>query len=57
MAKKKNRRWLQMPRVHSKFHDEKLESVLIEKALDFLSGEKVDAPSFLFLSGAFFDVK
>ena len=55
MAKKKS--WLQMPIIHSKFHDEKLESVLIKKSLDFLSGEKTDAPSFLFLSGAFFDVK
>ncbi|MFX1328368.1 MAG: hypothetical protein ACFE91_09585 [Promethearchaeota archaeon] len=55
MAKKKS--WLMMPIVHSKFHDEKLESVLIEKSIDFLTGEKGDPPSFLFLSGAFFDVK
>ncbi|MFX1379238.1 MAG: hypothetical protein ACFFA4_09085 [Promethearchaeota archaeon] len=55
MAKKKT--WLQMPVIHSKFHDEKLESILIERALEFLSGEKGEAPSFLFLSGAFFDVK
>ncbi|MFW9973156.1 MAG: hypothetical protein ACFFDF_23435 [Candidatus Odinarchaeota archaeon] len=55
MAKKKS--WLQMPVIHSKFHDEKLESILIEKALEFLTGDKGEAPSFLFLSGAFFDVK
>ncbi|GAH05385.1 unnamed protein product, partial [marine sediment metagenome] len=55
MAKKKT--WLQMPKIHSKFHDEKLESVLITKSLGFLTGEKAEAPSFLFLSGAFFDVK
>jgi len=55
LAKKKT--WLQMPKIHSKFHDEKLESVLIKKSLGFLTGEKAEAPSFLFLSGAFFDVK
>ena len=55
MAKKKS--WLQMPKIHSKFHDAKLESVLINKSLEFLTGEKIEAPSFLFLSGAFFDVK
>ena len=55
MAKKKS--WLQMPKVHSKFHDPKLESVLIEKSLEFLTGDKGEPPSFLFLSGAFFDVK
>ena len=55
MVKKKS--WLQMPKVHSKFHDEKLESVLIEKSLEFLTGDKGEPPSFLFLSGAFFDVK
>jgi hypothetical protein len=55
MAKKKI--FLQMPVIHSKFHDEKLESVLIKKSLEFLTSESGDAPSFLFLSGAFFDVK
>jgi hypothetical protein len=55
MVKKKT--WLQMPVIHSKFHDEKLESVLISKASDFMTGEKDEPPSFLFLSGAFFDVK
>ena len=55
MAKKK--KWLQMPKIHSKFHDAKLESVLIEKASEFITGEKGEPPSFLFLSGAFFDVK
>jgi len=46
-----------MPKVHSKFHDAKLESILIDKSMDLLTGDKGDAPSFLFLSGAFFDVK
>lgn len=55
MAKKKT--WLQMPKVHSKFHDAKLESVLINKSIELITGEKGEAPSFLFLSGAFFDVK
>ena len=55
MAKKKT--WLQMPIVHSKFHDAKLESILINKSIDLLTGDKGEAPSFLFLSGAFFDVK
>ncbi|MFW9867710.1 MAG: hypothetical protein ACFFEN_16570 [Candidatus Thorarchaeota archaeon] len=55
MAKKKS--WLQMPIIHSKFHDAKLESILINKSLDLLTGDKGEAPSFLFLSGAFFDVK
>ncbi|MHA2007514.1 MAG: hypothetical protein ACXABO_07085 [Promethearchaeota archaeon] len=55
MAKKKS--WLQMPIVHSKFHDVKLENSLISKSFDLLTGEKGDTPSFLFLSGAFFDVK
>ena len=54
---KKQKSWLQMPVVHSKFHDIKLEDVLLNKALELLTGEKGDAPSFLFLSGAFFDVK
>jgi hypothetical protein len=55
LAKKKS--WLQMPKVHSKFHDAKLESVLINISMNLLTGDKGDAPSFLFLSGAFFDVK
>ncbi len=55
MAKKN--KWLQMPKIHSKFHDAKLESVLLEKSSEFLTGEKGEPPSFLFLSGAFFDVK
>ena len=46
-----------MPVVHSRFHDAKLESILIEKSIDLLTGDKGVAPSFLFLSGAFFDVK
>jgi hypothetical protein len=46
-----------MPIIHSKFHDAKLESAMINKSMDLLTGDKGDAPSFFFLSGAFFDVK
>lgn len=46
-----------MPKVHSKFNEDDLEEVLIEKADEFLSAEKKEAPSFIFLSGGFFDVK
>ena len=46
-----------MPIIHSKFHDAKLERVMINKSMDLLTGDKGGAPSFLFLSGAFFDVK
>ena len=53
MAKKKYK-WLQMPKVHSKFNEDELENILIEKAEDFLSGQKKEAPSFIFLSGGFF---
>jgi hypothetical protein len=54
---KKKKSWLQMPVVHSKFHNSKLENALINKSLDLLTDEQGEAPSFLFLSGAFFDVK
>ena len=46
-----------MPKIHSKFNDEDLEGVLIEKATQFLSTETKEAPSYIFLSGGFFDVK
>lgn len=55
MAKKKS--WLQMPKLHSKFHDAELEGILLKKSIELLKDNKGDAPSFLFLSGAFFDVK
>ncbi|MBD3338751.1 MAG: hypothetical protein GF353_06570 [Candidatus Lokiarchaeota archaeon] len=55
MARKK--KWLIMPRVHSKFNDEALEEVLISKAVDLLSTKDKEAPSFIFLCGSFFDVK
>lgn len=45
-----------MPKVHSKFNDKDLENILIEKSMGYLS-EKGTAPSFIFLSGQFFDVK
>lgn len=56
MAKKK-RSWLQMPVVHSKFTDEELETTMINKAVELLADEHGEAPSFIFLSGQFFDVK
>jgi hypothetical protein len=46
-----------MPRVHSKYNDKELEDALTQKANQFLSTENREAPSFIFLSGAFFDVK
>jgi hypothetical protein len=46
-----------MPKVHSKFSDEKLEDTLINKAMEFLSVGDKEPPSFIFLSGQFFDVK
>ncbi|MEJ2277120.1 MAG: hypothetical protein P8Y70_05130 [Candidatus Lokiarchaeota archaeon] len=46
-----------MPRVHSKYNDKELEEELTNKATEFLSTEQREAPSFIFLSGAFFDVK
>ena len=46
-----------MPKVHSKFNDQKLQDTLIDKATDFLSSAKREAPAFIFLSGQFFDVK
>ena len=46
-----------MPKVHSKFNDQNLQNELIKKATAFLSTPKGDTPSFIFLSGAFFDVK
>jgi hypothetical protein len=47
-----------MPKLHSKYSDKNLEDALIEKANEFLSeGGEEEAPSFIFLSGQFFDVK
>ena len=55
MAKKQ--KWLIMPKVHSKFNDQQLQDTLIDKATDYLSSAKREAPAFIFLSGQFFDVK
>ena len=55
MAKKQ--KWLIMPKVHSKFNDQQLQDALIDKASQFLSSPKREPPSFIFLSGQFFDVK
>ncbi|TFG08993.1 MAG: hypothetical protein EU539_00955 [Promethearchaeota archaeon] len=46
-----------MPRVHSKFSDQNLEDALIERAIKFLTVGGKEPPSFIFLSGQFFDVK
>lgn len=46
-----------MPKLHSKFQDVDLENALIEKAVKFLSIGGEEPPSFIFLSGQFFDVK
>lgn len=55
MAKKQ--KWLIMPKVHSKFNDQQIQDLLIAKASKFLSSPEGEAPSFIFLSGQFFDVK
>ncbi|MFW9946633.1 MAG: hypothetical protein ACFFDX_07360 [Candidatus Odinarchaeota archaeon] len=55
MAKKK--KWLIMPVIHSKFNDSNLEDLLINKSRDLLTKEKGFVPSFIFLSGSFFDIK
>ena len=55
MAKKK--KWLIMPILHSKFNDKTLETTLINKARELLTKEEGFVPSFIFLSGSFFDVK
>ncbi len=54
---KKSKKWLIMPIIHSKFNDKDLEDALIRKAISFLSSRENKAPSFIFLSGQFFDVK
>jgi len=55
MAKKK--KILMMPVVHSKFNDKSLEDSLLNKSRNLLTRKKGTAPSFIFLSGSFFDVK
>jgi hypothetical protein len=55
MAKRK--KWLIMPVIHSKFNDNKLEEILINKSRELLTKGQVDVPSFIFLSGSFFDIK
>jgi len=46
-----------MPVIHSRFNDKELENTLINKSREFLTREKGFVPSFIFLSGSFFDVK
>ena len=55
MAKKK--KILMMPVIHSKFNDKNLEDILISKSRTLLTEKKGARPSFIFLSGSFFDVK
>ena len=55
MAKKK--KFLMMPVIHSKFNDKNLEDTLINKSRTLLTEKKGVPPSFIFLSGSFFDVK
>ncbi|MGQ4874193.1 MAG: hypothetical protein ACTSVV_16805 [Promethearchaeota archaeon] len=56
MAKKK-KSWLPIPKIHSKYNEPELESALIEKASELLQDKQGDIPSFIFLTGNFFDVK
>jgi len=55
MVKKK--KFLMMPIIHSKFNDKKLEDTLINKSRNLFTEKKGVVPSFIFLSGSFFDVK
>ncbi|MBY8987320.1 MAG: hypothetical protein KGD61_02610 [Candidatus Lokiarchaeota archaeon] len=55
MAKKK--KILMMPIIHSKFNDKNLEDTLINKSRTLLTEQKGAPPSFIFLSGSFFDIK
>ena len=54
---KKEKKWLIMPKIHSKFNTPELEENLIAKANSFLTDKEKVAPSFIFLSGGFFDVQ
>lgn len=55
--KKEEEKLLIMPILHSKFNDRELEETLINKSNELLATEQKEAPSFILLSGAFFDVK
>jgi len=46
-----------MPVVHSKFNDKELQNILNDKSRDLLTKEQGAVPSFIFLSGSFFDIK
>jgi hypothetical protein len=50
----KDGKWI--PKVHSKFNTPALEKALIDKASDLLEDKVGETPSFMFLSGGFFDV-
>ncbi len=58
MAKKQSKSsWLIMPKIHSKFNTPELEEVLTNKAVDLLTVKGKAPPSFIFLTGNFFDIK
>ncbi len=46
-----------MPVVHSKFNDKELQDTLNDKSRYLLTKERGSVPSFIFLSGSFFDIK
>ncbi len=48
-----------IPKSHSKFNNKEIEDALIQKSMEFLTDLEKDRepPSFMFLSGQFFDVK
>ncbi|MHA2290352.1 MAG: hypothetical protein ACXABG_16315 [Promethearchaeota archaeon] len=46
-----------MPVIHSKFNDKNLENSLLNKSKTLLTKQKGTPPSFILLSGSFFDVK
>jgi len=53
----KQKKILMMPIIHSKFNDKSLEDTLLNKSKTLLTEKKGAPPSFIFLSGSFFDVK
>jgi len=58
MAKKKrSKSWLMMPKIHSKFNTPELEEELTSKATELLTVKGKTPPSFIFLTGNFFDIK
>ncbi|TXT65742.1 MAG: hypothetical protein BAJALOKI3v1_70044 [Promethearchaeota archaeon] len=54
---KKDDTYLIMPKIHSEYNVDDLENALTEKASEILTDEEGESPSFIFLSGGFFDVQ